>query len=266
MSDKFQQFLIQQSPQQRKRQIIAARKKFRTAPYHADAVHNDATARLTIASLTCTDNEFNSFSLWLKTATNQTGKTFWVTDPNGDSSPTAYYSAGTVVEFFLSDNGQNNTLVAHTGSVPNGVWHHLLGTARTNLATGSKIVKLYLDDVDVTADILDTDSSFSIAMNGRELVVLGDGFGGITGDFADLWLAPGQSLLTGSDISEATRRKFISATGKPVYLGGNGEVPTGVAPSVFFSGDSAAFPTNRGTGGAFTLTGSFTNASTSPSD
>jgi len=65
---------------------------------------------------------------------------------------------------------------------------------------------------------------------------------------------------------EANRRKFIDAIGKPVFLGSDGSLPTGVAPAMFFSGDSTAFATNRGTGGPFTLTGSLTNASTSPSD
>jgi hypothetical protein len=54
--------------------------------------------------------------------------------------------------------------------------------------------------------------------------------------------------------------------GKPVNLGTNGQTPTGTIPAMFFSGDASGFPTNQGTGGAFTLTGSLTNASTSPSD
>jgi hypothetical protein len=72
--------------------------------------------------------------------------------------------------------------------------------------------------------------------------------------------------LTGASISPATIAKFFSAAGKPVALGADGSTPTGTAPRIFFSGDNSSFATNKGTGGSFTLTGSLTNASTSPSD
>jgi hypothetical protein len=78
---------------------------------------------------------------------------------------------------------------------------------------------------------------------------------------ADLWIAPGISLLDGSgDIPLATRRKFIDALGKPVFLGANGELATGTAPAVFLSGDASTFATNLGTGGAFATTGTLTDA------
>jgi hypothetical protein len=84
-------------------------------------------------------------------------------------------------------------------------------------------------------------------------------------DLADLRIMPGVSLLDGGgDIPEATRRMFIDADGKPV----DPAVVTAAlgAPCILFSGDAAAFATNQGTGGAFTLTGTLTDASTSPSD
>ena len=84
-----------------------------------------------------------------------------------------------------------------------------------------------------------------------------------TGDIADVYIAPGQFI----DFSvEANRRKFISADGKPVDLGSNCSTPTGTAPAVCFSGNASSFGTNKGTGGAFTLTGTLTDAVTSPSN
>lgn len=67
-------------------------------------------------------------------------------------------------------------------------------------------------------------------------------------------------LLTGPQ----DRRNFIDADGKPV-------APTVAiaaygTPTVALIGNASAFLTNQGTGGAFTLTGSLTNAATSPSD
>jgi hypothetical protein len=74
-----------------------------------------------------------------------------------------------------------------------------------------------------------------------------------TGSLGDIWFMPGLYI----DLSiEANRRRFISAAGEPVYLGANGEGPTGAVPLVYLSGALASWHTNKGTGGGFTLTGS----------
>lgn len=83
------------------------------------------------------------------------------------------------------------------------------------------------------------------------------------GDIADLWFMPGTYI----DLSiEANRRNFISEDGKPVYLGPNGNYPTGSAPLIFLSGATSSWHTNKGTGGGFTVTGALTESTTSPSD
>ena len=78
---------------------------------------------------------------------------------------------------------------------------------------------------------------------------------------ADLMMWPGTYL----DFSvEANRRLFISAAGKPV------DPAVAVAalgtPIVRFSGPTASWHTNKGSGGGFTENGALTDASTSPSD
>ncbi len=77
-----------------------------------------------------------------------------------------------------------------------------------------------------------------------------------------MWLAPGQDI----DLSvSANRRNFIDGDGKWVYLGANGEIPTGTAPAMFFSGGGTPFRTNRGTGGTFSFGGgTITTATTNP--
>lgn len=87
------------------------------------------------------------------------------------------------------------------------------------------------------------------------------------GCFAELFFAPGQYL----DFSlVSNRRKFISSTGKPVYLGADGSVPTGAAPLVYLHLDDAEtvanFATNAGSGGDFTITGALETGSSAPSD
>jgi hypothetical protein len=57
------------------------------------------------------------------------------------------------------------------------------------------------------------------------------------------------------------RRRFISAAGLPVDMGSTGSGPTGTAPIVFLNGSAAAFATNAGTGGNFTIDGGDTIAS-----
>jgi hypothetical protein len=77
------------------------------------------------------------------------------------------------------------------------------------------------------------------------------------GDMADLWVAPG-TFIDFSNV--ANRRKFIDADGKPVD-------PTNFpASAILFSGDASTFGTNQGTGGSFTLTGTLTDATSSPSN
>lgn len=69
---------------------------------------------------------------------------------------------------------------------------------------------------------------------------------------------------------EANRRLFITAAGKPAFLGNAGELPTGTIPAVYlhlYDGEAVAnFATNRGSGGDFTITGTLDTGSTSPSD
>lgn len=86
----------------------------------------------------------------------------------------------------------------------------------------------------------------------------------------EVYFAPGQWL----DLSLASnRRKFISASGKPVSLGADGSLPTGSAPLVYAHLDDGELATNfginAGGGGNFSPVGSpthITTASTSPSD
>ena len=104
-------------------------------------------------------------------------------------------------------------------------------------------------------------------LNGLPFYVGGDSYKNFVGELADVWIGVGQFL----DLTvQANREKFIDANGKAADLGVDGSGPTGVAPAIFFHRDTDApasdFASNRGTGGAFSLTGSLTASSTNPSD
>src|SRR4029078_636750 len=68
--------------------------------------------------------------------------------------------------------------------------------------------------------------------------------------------------------SSANRRKFISATLKPVNLGSTDATPTGTAPLFYFGNPAASFATNLGTGGYLTAqeSTSLIAATTNPKD
>jgi hypothetical protein len=101
-------------------------------------------------------------------------------------------------------------------------------------------------------------------------------------------LTPDWSNITRGDIGETLLNGFVSDTylnteeqvdlsvganlakfinlGKPVDLGANGSVPTGMQPEIFLSGATASWQTNKGTAGGFVENGDITTASSSPSD
>lgn len=80
----------------------------------------------------------------------------------------------------------------------------------------------------------------------------------VNGCMAEIWF--NTSFI---DIStEANRRKFISATKRPVNLGINGSLPTGSQPLMY--SPIADLSANKGSSGNFTTTGALTACSSSP--
>jgi hypothetical protein len=156
-----------------------------------------------------------------------------------------------------TDDFSFQTVNAYTAGA---TWRHVL--ASWNI-TGA-VQQLYITDAsDKAAGALDAIDVIDYTQT--DWAVGGTTAGGskFNGCMAELYFAPGQFL----DFSvEANRRKFISAAGKPVDLGADGSTPTGTAPLVYLNGDETTFGTNAGTGGNFTITGTLTAASTSPSD
>lgn len=238
--------------------------------YTTGAVHfNGTDASLVNDSLAAADSSLLSLSFWMLVPTTSDDGThmLYVVDPTGAYNPGLQRTGSTLTPLsFL-----NGTTLGAADADPNDVgWHHYLISVDLGHPLGEKSIRLYIDDIDKTS-LFDEGEAEILLFNGLAFLV-GDDTGGswFDGDLADFWFAPGVSLLTGSDITEATRRKFISAESKPVDLGADGATPTGTAPAIFFRRDPAAaastFANNLGTGGPFTITGTLTNALTSPSD
>ncbi|WP_192246072.1 hypothetical protein [Mesorhizobium silamurunense] len=261
------------------------------SPYVAEAVHVATGTGLGNPSLVATgdDTGYLTYVYWFKMSGADFGNqgVMWVQDPENFYPGNSYFSDGGgagigFIHLQACASQDENCISATIGATPSDpgktvvpldTWVPLLVSIDTNRSpTSSMVLQAYLGDTQVLyvsgfepSTYYSTPAPFFQTWNGLSLHFFDDVLNPATvsGDFADIWFAPGQFI----DFSvEANRRKFVDASGKPVYLGANGEMPTGTAPAVFFSGDATGFATNKGTGGAFTLTGSLTNATTSPSD
>lgn len=144
-------------------------------------------------------------------------------------------------------------------------WKHILASWDTSTSTG----QIYVSDVsDLSVTQVWSNDVCDYAVTNWGTGARPDtGANKLNGCLAELYFAPGQYL----DFSVTNnRRKFITSSLKPVYLGKDGAGPTGTAPAIYLHLDPsealADFATNRGTGGNFTITGSLTAGSTSPSD
>ena len=117
---------------------------------------------------------------------------------------------------------------------------------------------LYVTDVSDIAAPTYTNDTIDYTTADFSVGALASGGSKANGCISELFFHP-----TYIDLSvEANRRKFITATGKPAFLGANGSLPLGVQPLLYAPDGNPV--TNRGSGGNFTLTGSLDAASTTP--
>lgn len=123
-------------------------------------------------------------------------------------------------------------------------------------------IRMYVGDASVINNANTSLGSTGAIPAGSNFWFGQDGFGvKITGDVADFRLWLGQYL----DLSiENNRRRFIRPNGKPADVVYSTDALG--TPHISFKGNSSAFPINGGSGGLFSVTGTLTNASTSPTD
>lgn len=241
----------------RKRRISETEDNGGSEPYVAQAVHFDGATKLVkdgglVGVTTYTQAVF---SFWFNVddsnvpvATNAGGSFQISLQPDSDL----------VIDFF--DEDFNGDQIVGNAAAPGSGWHHFLAAYdRAN----ESLCKVFLDGVDATGDngFFNTDDP-SLVEDGA-VFEIGDIDFLTVWETADFYLAFNQFL---DFTNPANVAKFI-ADGKPVFLGADGSTPTGVPPTVFLSGNAASFPTNKGTGGGFSVVtdgGALTNASTSP--
>lgn len=229
----------------------------------ASAVHFDGETFLMNEALVSSDNGAASFSMWYKDDSSpEHASAFWLADPL-NMGLTYFNNQGVgpgTIQVSFNDQTLGGFLYSTPEDVSLDVWHHVISSVDAE----TQKMACYIDEnlfglpIHRYAGI----GMSTIQFNGLSFWVGNDGIGDFTiGSVADLWVAPGVSLLDGDgNIPLGTIRKFRNSGGKPVFLGENGELPTGTAPAVFLSGDHASFPINKGTGGPFVLTGALSDA------
>lgn len=233
-------------------------------PYVASAVHFDGSTFLSNASLVANASDtVMSVVFWAKQlVTDPPGSSFMCDPANAASYCELAPFGGGIHELSMAVDAGNNVgtvELVNSGVISTDVWNCYITSINTTTGVG----KLYVNDVDLTSPSTNN-SPLTMTWNGKQ-VLIGSGqpfFNVFTGDLCDLRIMPGTSLLTAGDISVATRRLFIDGSGKPV------DPATATAslgtPIMLFSGDASTFATNQGSGGAFTTTGTLTNASSHP--
>ncbi len=181
--------------------------------------------------------------------------------PNNYFEPSIFKAAGNVFGTSLSDVDFTDGMVVQSpGDVTGMSWTHFAMNVNTSQADPDKIFQYAIGGVLQSTNYTDN------GIPGFDIAIAGTGPGAETdfyvcsagycheiltaGGVADYYLALGQNL----DLSVPSNlAKFISA-GKPVYLGANGQLPTGTAPTIFGSGDATTFlQPNLGTGGALNI-------------
>jgi hypothetical protein len=180
-----------------------------------------------------------------------------------NESSTFFIQTDGRLTFYWVDSSGNivaNCYSTAGADIGDGDWHHVNYSFD---GTGTNNYYVYIDGIDRTDGATCFAGAFdTFYLNNSNDLFLGRDTGGTgytDGDIADFWMDFGTYI----DLSvPANRAKFYN--NGPVYLGADGSKPTGVAPEVFLSGDTADWHTNKGTGGGFTENGALSDAPLDP--
>lgn len=228
--------------------------------YVANAIKFDgSTAYLSSAGLTSiADGKKGSISVWIRLDSNV---------------PQDIFRIGQGPTFSLSFNGSQFQIIGQNSSHVNILnistavgyssgtkWYNLLISFDLSVPT----INLYVNSVSdksITTDTNDTINYSNTAIN--TFVGNNNGVQLFAGALAELWFDPTTTI----DFTNTTNRlKFIDTNGFPVNLGSTGQTPTGSSPILYLKSSASSFGTNSGIGGDFTANGTFSIASSSPSD
>lgn len=217
-------------------------------------------------------------SLWVQTAGtgNANPQVFGATVGTNILLPQQIMTQAGFRKGFFVDNrgGSGMSFFTPPDSLPLNTWLNVIVSWDSNFGAGAKLVSIAINDANQTLTqnsnlgsaypwLYTSVLSWAVAAAGdsatsTEHVLSSSKYTGNMADF-QFWAGVYRDMGT-----ETNRRLFIDNGGKPVD-------PSVAATALgtqtlLFSGTSSSFGTNQGTGGAFTLTGTLSDAPTSPSD
>ena len=235
--------------------------------YTAKAVHFDGGAILIRNSLIATDtNNLSVAGCFANVDTSGGPAVLYVSDPDNTYDVYGAMRNDGITGDQIDGAAMSPGSLSVTGgpTILNVGWHSFVASVEANNSSPQPAA-IFIDGIDWSSTIEFNADPVTFIMNGLKFAFGGDPTGSnVIGDFAD-WRIDTRSWLVGGTLPSDTLALFRDpVTGKPV----DPAVATAALgePCILFSGDATGFTTNQGTGGAFTLTGTLTNASTSPSD
>lgn len=146
----------------------------------------------------------------------------------------------------------NFYVVTATANVPvTAQWTNVLLAYDVGFPAGSRVSELWLNGVQQTlTPFTDAGAAFTLTPVVTNIALLGGG--AYAQCFSEFWYGYGQF----SDLTLPPNVAKFYVDGGPAVLGINGEIPTGVIPTIYLAGDNDAFLINRGTlAGTFTTGG-----------
>ena len=202
-----------------------------------------------------TDVKTMTLSFWIKGAAS-VGKIIYSHDPSNGRVLIQTVATGKIsIEVLNPAFGYVVRFTINT-VVMDSAWHHVL-VSLDSASTSTRYV--FIDDVDRTSATTWTnyDTSTLMDFTSNPVIIGADASAGskLTADLAEFYF--NNAYI---DISSSTnRRKFITATLAPEPRDANGGYGGADIPKVWFSGTTATWHTNKGTGGGTTLTGTLTD-------
>lgn len=141
------------------------------------------------------------------------------------------------------------------GTIVPGGWYHLLGSFDNSL----NVRHGYLNDqnmVPLGGSVSGSGSAEWVQTDYQTSNDWASTLPNLLADIGHLYINTAEYL----DLSvTANRRKFITSDLQEVNMNVDGSGPTGTAPAVYFAGPAIDWADNKGTGGAFSMTGDLTD-------